>query len=218
MTYEDWLAAFKDDLASDHTSDGGATFQLWDDSAPSEEQADMLALFLNDAERHCRKMGPDWFGQASYELLSCGMTMVSNAFTSPDLSEKSRLRVIASLYHLHDPVAVHYCGNQFCKGQRKDRLGFLTYMLFDICCMTPKAMRIDGSEVYVDAVLEVQRRILALPSFACQEGALHGLSHWHDVQTAPKVQQIVDDYLRREISLPKELRSYAKICRRGGAL
>jgi hypothetical protein len=64
--------------------------------------------------------------------------------------------------------------------------------------------------------LHLMRQILALPSVACQESALHGLGHWH--YGYPKaVEAIIDAYLKRETTLSPELKAYA-LAARGGCV
>lgn len=63
--------------------------------------------------------------------------------------------------------------------------------------------------------LEVMDRALELDHPACQEGALHGLGHFHHGY-GRQIRAIVDAYLRRTgPTLPPELRAYA-LSARGG--
>jgi hypothetical protein len=55
-----------------------------------------------------------------------------------------------------------------------------------------------------DVMFETLVQILALPSEACQEAALHGLGHLHHPDSEKAVQTI-----RREKGIPKALREYA---------
>ncbi len=61
---------------------------------------------------------------------------------------------------------------------------------------------------WTDVVLEVMEYALYIPNYACVESALHGLGHRH-CQTPEKVEEIVDRFLSKSISLRRELRQYA---------
>jgi len=67
------------------------------------------------------------------------------------------------------------------------------------------------------AMIEAMTRILALPSAACQESALHGLGHWHRDQPAA-VERIVDRFLATGEAADARLLPYARAARCGCVL
>jgi hypothetical protein len=67
------------------------------------------------------------------------------------------------------------------------------------------------------ALLTVMQEILALPSDACRESALHGLGHWQAMYPN-EVEQIVDSCIADNPKLRPELRLYAERSRSGDVL
>jgi hypothetical protein len=65
-----------------------------------------------------------------------------------------------------------------------------------------------------EAALTVMREILALPSEACRESALHGLGHWQRAYPA-QVLTIIDGALRDAADWSPELIQYARSARTG---
>jgi hypothetical protein len=63
--------------------------------------------------------------------------------------------------------------------------------------------------------LNTMAEVLSIRSELCQLSALHGLNHWHR-HHARKVEQIVDDFLRKESSLTTRIVEYAGKARVGG--
>jgi hypothetical protein len=63
--------------------------------------------------------------------------------------------------------------------------------------------------------LETMQRTLALDSIACQEGALHGLGHWHRHHPV-QVEEIIDGYT--SAPHPVRLENYALAARCGCVL
>ena len=85
---------------------------------------------------------------------------------------------------------------------------------FDCWCVLPDPLTLDPLDA---ALLACMRSILEIDHVACRESALHGLGHWHRAQSAA-VEDIVDEFLRRNPSLPGPLRQYALSARRGYVL
>ena len=63
----------------------------------------------------------------------------------------------------------------------------------------------------------VMQRVLALDALACQEGALHGLGHWH-LRYPEEVKGAIDVFLESRPQLDPRLRQYAISARRGCVL
>jgi hypothetical protein len=90
------------------------------------------------------------------------------------------------------------------------------YMWWDFNCWYPAPDPLTRNRL--DSVcLAAMRAILAIDHVACQEGALHGLGHWHRAQPAA-VEDIIDEYLQRSPRLRRELRAYADSARAGYVL
>jgi len=64
-----------------------------------------------------------------------------------------------------------------------------------------------------DLCLKLMEATLRLPNPACQESALHGLSHWH-LHYPERCSASVDEYLA--LCNDDELQAYAEEAREGG--
>jgi hypothetical protein len=107
-------------------------------------------------------------------------------------------RCTASLSHLDEPASP---------------LNSICYIWWDLFPTwgTPN----DAGRAELDSlVLDLLKRILHLPSIACQESALHGLGHWMS-RYPRQVTGIIDDWLQRQTTLRPELRRYALAARVG---
>ena len=83
----------------------------------------------------------------------------------------------------------------------------ICYMFWDVCPLGPRGG--DAREQDL-ACLDVMRRTLAIPHCACQEGALHGLAHWH-ASYPDRVRDAVAGFLAAPGSAaPPELLRYAR--------
>ncbi len=87
------------------------------------------------------------------------------------------------------------------------------YMLWHNVCWEAKAVPL-AENPYDSAFLNSLRSILAIDHMACQESALHGLSHWHEAHGGA-VENIIDEFLQRHPNLVEPLRKYAERARRG---
>jgi hypothetical protein len=92
-------------------------------------------------------------------------------------------------------------------------LNGVAYMWWDICPITPGPAA--APHPLDEAMLETMAAILALPSPASQESALHGLGHWRGAGRG-RAESIIDAYLaRRGRDIRPELRRYAEAARTG---
>jgi hypothetical protein len=138
----------------------------------------------------------------------------------PSVPWEWRERGLRSIYTLYrDLFAVKCTGfstQRKARGEPENPLNQLCYMWWDGTYLAWNTGEPEAA--YVDAViLAVLRDTLQLPSLACQEGALHGLGHLNQ-SLQPQAAAIIDDYLKQNPSLPKDLRAYAKQARKGGVL
>ena len=96
------------------------------------------------------------------------------------------------------------------------RLNISCYMWFDFDCWC--AMPDPLTRNPIDAALiQSMESILGIGHVACQEGALHGLGHWHHAHPR-ETETIIDEFLARERSVPEPLRQYALGARQGCVL
>lgn len=92
------------------------------------------------------------------------------------------------------------------------------YMLWDMDCLEGAAMFPEHNKgVLVEPVFDVLTHALSLSHPACQESALHGLSHLHWVH-GDRVERIVSEYLEQGRAARPELIDYARAARTGGVM
>ena len=97
--------------------------------------------------------------------------------------------------------------------ERGSALNSACYMWWDFGCWSPATDPLTRNP-YDSAFLASMRSILAIDHVACQESALHGLGHWHHVQSAA-VESIIDEFLKSQPQLSEPLRKYADAARCG---
>ena len=81
-----------------------------------------------------------------------------------------------------------------------DQIGQKPVPLNSTCYMWWEAFPVGGEtrrEDLDEACLEIMAQTLAIPHCACQESALHGLSHWH-LYYPKETERIIDDFLSRD--------------------
>ena len=89
------------------------------------------------------------------------------------------------------------------------------YMWWDFTNLGPGGTEADAALVN-QAIVSVQRRCLYLPSEACIESGLHGLSHWMGFDPQG-IADIIGELLLVRPEISPALRQYAEICRVGMA-
>jgi hypothetical protein len=147
---------------------------------------------------------------------SASNCMLALGDASVPLTERVRcLRAIFPLYRdLFAPRCSPHLGHLSEEGTSP--LNSVCYMWWDLVPLV--ASPADPAWSPMDAaILEVMAQTLALPSPACQEGALHGLGHW--AWAYPRqVKEIIERFLTRQPQLRPELRQYAKAAQSGCVL
>ena len=132
-----------------------------------------------------------------------------------DVSLEDRLKCIDAIPKLFAATLAERCEN-FLSNIDETGCGPLNsvcYMWWDIfpLCGVPS----DKLRCQVDEqCLAAMDRVLASPSIACQESALHGLGHWH-FYYPDKCEKIIDAYVSGNTNMRDELRRYATAARAG---
>lgn len=136
----------------------------------------------------------------------------------PEVPLEDRLRGIRAMEDLFRDCFASRCSPHLSHLDEPDAspLNGICYMWWDILAITAEAhFRPERPDsIAVDqACLSVLQKTLETNSVACQESALHGLSHWSYYY--PEIESVVDAFLARHPNLRPELRSYAKSARHG---
>jgi len=128
-----------------------------------------------------------------------------------------RLRCVRSiliLFRMFESRCSHHLAHFDEPGSNP--LNSICYMFWDIFQVSGRSKE----PVYADldhALLAVMQEILAQPSNACRESALHGLGHWQAMYPE-EVAKIVDSFIADNPKLRPELRLYAERSRAGNVL
>ncbi len=133
---------------------------------------------------------------------------------SVEWPEKERL--ILSMVPLFEHCFAKRCAeyrSAATKDAHENPLNGVCYMWWDAAPLGGVSGMPDNAKA--DALcLDVMDKTLQLDSLACRESALHGLGHWHAYHPE-RVCSIIDVFLRRNPSIPVELKSYALSAREG---
>lgn len=117
---------------------------------------------------------------------------------------------VQGIYTLFERIFAPRCAPVLCHLSEPGagELNGICFMWWDVISL--RSSRDDGRDGLISAaMLDVLQRILALPSIACQESALHGLGHHF------RAKAIVDAYVAANPGLRPELRAYAENARIG---
>lgn len=218
LTFEDWVQYVFDHPVADPAWHFDVDAAWWDEDAHSAQAlAYLTRLFDNGRELLSVYSGAQvnqglWF--LVHNACSNHMFVLDNS----DLPWLERQHCIEAFYTLAEQVFVPRCTSHL---SHLDEAGVgainsICYMWWDILPYygSPELPeRADMDRVF----LGVMEKTLGLDSVACQEGALHGLGHWQLYYPAI-VDNIIDDFLMKNINLRPELREYALNARQGAVL
>ena len=172
----------------------------------------LIEVFENPATR-LKSYSDEVLSQALWDLSSEAFPVVSD----PDVDWALRSRFIRSFETLFREFFAARCAPTLGHlSEGGSALNLACYMWWDFDCRqaAPGPLTRDPCAA---AMLASMRSILAIDHIACKESALHGLGHWHTAQGSA-VENIIDEFLTNEPSLPEPLREYAFDARRGYVL
>lgn len=141
-----------------------------------------------------------------------GNHLSEHALALQDLSVERpiRLRCVRSILRLFEMFAARCSANlsHLDEPGASNPLNSICYMFWDLFRIWGRPEDLDRS------LLTVMVEILALPSDACRESALHGLGHWQ-LMYPEEVEQIVDLFIAEHPEIRPEMRRYAERARYG---
>src|SRR5436190_3817571 len=187
----------------------------WD--GPPAQVATHIAETFEESERLLARFSIEQLNQGFWFLVSNSCSEFMYALVDPKVPSLSRLRALRSFVPLFEQVMAARCSPHLSHLDEKgaNPLNGACYMWWDIlpihgCPEEPARADFDAE------VLEVLRRLLAIPHDACRESALHGISEWSIYYQ--QVSGIVEDFLARTQNLRPELASYAQRAKVGDVL
>ena len=179
----------------------------WD--GPPAQVATHIAETFEESGRLLARFSDEQLNQAFWFLVCSSCSVFMCALVDPGVPSPSRLRALRSLVPLFEQVMAARCSPHLSHLDEPgaNPLNSACYMWWDIlpihgCPGEPARAEFDAE------VLEVLRRLLAIPHDACRESALHGISEWSKYDH--QVSGMVEHFLACTPDLRPELASYAQ--------
>jgi len=182
------------------------------DTGPADATVDYLTRLMQNSGQLLKGYPKAWIDQGFWYLLAG--SNYPQAIIDEAIPLESRLQLVRAMGDLFADVFAVRCSHHLSHldhaGQEPVPLNCACYMWWDVLPIhgMPPRPEID------EACLEVMTQTLSLPHCACQESALHGLSHWH-LQYSEETERIIDGFLSRNPDLSPELHRYALSARKG---
>ena|SRR5271165_795267 len=208
---KDWLDRI---FGGPATSDAHRLVELDEFCGPDATTLERLAEVFENAATLLKPYADGSVSQAFWDLNS----NVFFALSDESIEWVIRLRVIQSFEPLFRGLFAVRCQSTLGHLDKEgdSPLNTACYMWFDMGCWYSSPVPLARNRLDF-AFLDSMRSILAIDHDACRESALHGLGHWHQ-DHAESVENIIDEFLRREPHLQNELREYAQSARIGYVL
>jgi hypothetical protein len=215
MTNEDWLMAI---LTRPATADD---YYLSPDEDPPHateaEMAERLGWLLAAPGERMAEYDDLSVAAGLYWIFDSAETLMIRGIGHHDVPQASRLAIVTGLERVYAEVINARCPERLGHlSEDGGPLAAFAYMAFDLLYLDRPADPREAAELDC-ALIEVLGRILALPHAACQEGALHGLGHWHDAAPG-RAEGLIDAYLAAGAPARPELIAYARAARSGCVL
>ncbi len=148
-------------------------------------------------------------------IINNGCSDYMFALIDEDVPLEKRLDAVESFASVYENLYALRCDNIPIEGGGANPLNTTCYMWWDIIPFYGKS-GIEAREALDEMMLTVMQRTLFLDNYTCQQGALHGLGHWHYVYPQ-QVETTIDAFLKRP-NLHEEIILYAKQARTGHIL
>lgn len=210
-----WIAYVFDHAVTDPAWHWAPDAPQWDGS-PGQVATHITESF-EDPGRLLARFSDEQLNQGLWFLVSSSCSEFMYALIDSGIPSASRLRALRSFVPLFEQVMAPRCSAHLSHldEQGANPLNGVCYMWWDILPIHGRPE--EPARTDFDAeVLQVLRRLLAIPHDACRESALHGISEWSIYY--PQVSEIGDDFLASTPNLRPELSSYALRAKVGNVL
>ncbi len=205
LAYEEWLEWTAEISKSPRLIDlfrSPSEEENWPEVSDEANVRHMTAFFSMPV---FEKYGEKSVSEMLWHLPTADGPMYSVA--QAEIGWEMRREAVKAIGSLYERLALPLIGNIFGK-QNKSKLGVALFMFWDNTCLFPASLADEDRSKMIDLIFDVLEAQLALPSWACQEAALHGLNHFR-----PGFEERIDEigrvYLESKSDLPPSLRSYA---------
>jgi hypothetical protein len=185
------------------------------DTGPADATVGYLTRLMENAGQLLRGYPKAWISQG-FEYLLAGSNY-PQAIIDETVPVEDRVLCVRAVRNLFTDVFAVRCAHHL---SHLDQIGQAPVPLNSTCYMWWGVFpvgRETGQARLSEACLEVMAQTLSLPHCACEESALHGLSHWH-LFYPQETERIIDDFLSRKPDLSPELHRYALNARKGAVL
>jgi hypothetical protein len=203
LTFDDWIEhAFGHEVRIQRNPWFFDTDHDWWAPRPAVA-VDYLARLFERPDEHLRWFSDAQIAQGLTYLVSTSASGDSGWLYSTDVATANRLACIHATYSVFEKLFAPRCLPSLGHlSEIGGPLNGVCYMWWDEFPSVALAGDPDRAGLH-EALLNALRRILKLPSLACQESALHGLGHWayyYPTDVAP----IIDAWLANgEIPEPR---------------
>jgi hypothetical protein len=211
-TLRDWIG---------HVFDHPVTDPAWHWAldAPSrqdtpEQSAQLMAETFEHSGELLARFSDAQLNQGFWYLISAGCSDFIFALVDPNVPLPMRLRTIRSFVPLFEQVMARRCSPHLSHLDEEgaNPLNSACYMWWDILPIYGKPEEPVRREFDTE-VLKVLSQLLSIPHDACRESALHGIGHWRIYY--PRLEEIVEKWLRGTPGLRPELVAYAEQAKEG---
>lgn len=185
---------------------------------PAQTSVAYLTQLFTDPETILAPYTDAQLNQGLWFLASNACSNYMFTFLEPEVAWPARQAGIRAITNLFAKLFANRCSPHLSHLDEAgaNPLNSVCYMWWDL--FPTWGHPESPTEALVDAeLLAVMKDVLALAALACQEGALHGLGHWH-LHYPAEVEETIDVFLRRQPRLDPRLRQYALAARRGCVL
>jgi hypothetical protein len=218
LSYDDWLEhAFGREVRMHGNQWFFDLDSEWWAPTSAEYVAYLTRLFENP-EQLMAEFADSQIAQGLTYLVDVGATGDDGHLADPSVPVADRVRLVRATVPLFERLFAKRCTLHLSHLDEPGAgaLNGRCYMWWD----TFPSLGLAGDPdlpALQDAALTAMEDILNLDSIACQESALHGLSHWNQV-AGSRVAEIVDGFLTRTPNGRSELLTYARAARSGCVL
>ncbi len=232
LNFEEWVVHIFDHPVTDPAWYWDMDAEWWHHS--HEEAVDYMTKLFEYAGNILVSYTDEQANQGLWYLSSTTISDYFNALHDVTIPIQKRLRCLESIYSLFKQLYTVRCSLHLSHLVRSDEPNPTGYSIINLSCymwwdnvstIYTGAIIEDYLELYSRTMLDVLKRILELESIACQESALHGLSHYQSFSrhfredvTKHEVIDIISNWLKTHKKIPASLKTYALAARFGGVL
>jgi hypothetical protein len=214
IRFDDWIKSVFDHPVADPAWYGEVEFDTqWDGITPSITVQYVTRLFTN-SQQVLGQYPDDQVNHGLWHLVDPACSDIMRDALDACVLLPERLTCIHSILLLFRDCFAPRCSSTVSHNDEAgtNPINSVCYMWWDVF-PAPGPGHAEENQ----AILDVMRDTLTIPSIACQESAIHGLGHWQ-LWYPRQAKQIIDTFLAATPDLSKPLREYALEAKAGRVL